>query len=137
MVLCEACPKRATCVELCPEAEAYVSQDHKGQNTDRELVGITIDPSRSAWTEIEGMPELPLSAPDLQYLSEHQADVISRYYLLGETVVEIGAALNITHQTVSEIIQRGRQALRRVVRRKQQIRKAAAMIHNDPGVSIL
>ncbi|KKL56481.1 hypothetical protein LCGC14_2244990 [marine sediment metagenome] len=33
-MLCQDCSKKPTCVELCPEAEAYVSQDHVSQ---REL----------------------------------------------------------------------------------------------------
>jgi 16S rRNA C967 or C1407 C5-methylase (RsmB/RsmF family) len=30
-MLCETCPKRATCTKLCPAAERYVNQDYRGQ----------------------------------------------------------------------------------------------------------
>jgi len=30
-MLCETCEKREYCTELCPEAEAYVNQDHVPQ----------------------------------------------------------------------------------------------------------
>ncbi len=33
-MLCQDCSKKPTCTELCPEAEAYVGQDHISQ---REL----------------------------------------------------------------------------------------------------
>ena len=31
-MLCQDCSKKPTCTELCPEAEAYVSQDHVGRH---------------------------------------------------------------------------------------------------------
>ena len=43
-MLCQDCPKKSECVELCVEAELYVNQDHVGRDElPTEDVDCTID----------------------------------------------------------------------------------------------
>lgn len=91
--LCATRPKRATWIELCPEAEAYVARDHKGRNTDRELGGISIAPSVNPWSDQEPPAGLPILRVDFASLSERQAEALD-------------AALNIRRQSVSDLIER-------------------------------
>ncbi len=38
-MLCQDCPEKPTCTELCPEAEEYVSQDHVSLHKQSPTIG--------------------------------------------------------------------------------------------------
>lgn len=41
--LCTDCPKRSTCIELCPEAEAYANQDDVSFAKAFKIPGLRVD----------------------------------------------------------------------------------------------
>ena len=88
-MLCQECPKRETCRELCKEAEAYVSQDHVGRREclvkDKDTLTV------SEWPEI--------TTPEA---------ILQLYFIDHKTQQEIANIVMKSQQYVSKIINKYR-----------------------------
>ena len=95
--LCQTCPHKQFCSNLCPEAEAYASQDEVEQT---ELnIGL---PRYGKWPETV---EKPL-------LSKRERDVLSRL-AEGKSRNQIAQELGITRENVRQIIRRTKKIVTR------------------------
>lgn len=115
---CTKCPDFSKCQSLCPKAEAYVDQDRIGHG--RSGVSIQTKTMESAagnqygntWLEMmqclhEGVvvPDPRLDMSDFEKLdklnfSRKQLVTILRYYVWGDTCVDIGRDEGVSRQAI-------------------------------------
>ena len=70
MKTCTTCPKRATCKELCEEAEKYVSQDNAPEHTRGREIVYSLR-FLASWTN---------TAIDLDEIAERKKDELIFYF---------------------------------------------------------
>lgn len=111
MQLCNECPKRARCIELCPRAEEYIDMDYTPRREALEgETGIEIDKVvyEAEWPE--GEPELNLE--DWKYLIKNykmtskQKKYIFLRYWKRLFLNEIANKYKVSHQTIDQTIRR-------------------------------
>lgn len=92
-MLCETCPKRETCTELCPEADAYVSQDYVGR---RESLVPSADISDVFENSAQkGWPDVTKSKKELIFLM---------YMCDGLTQQQVAEKLNVSRPYVTKVV---------------------------------
>jgi len=107
-VLCDCCPNRSWCEDLCAEAEAWVEQDRVAP---KWLCIDDVDTyySELSWTElINSLWEFGGAEWDLvKYLpfTEAQRYCFYQYYWKNKNTVSLALELEITHQAVVQHIQ--------------------------------
>ena len=128
--LCSNCEKRETCKALCPEAEAYVSQDHvtfPGGKGGVYLRDQTIPEHKSfvgwedgelkpiAWADLMGdIPELSrdeITRAMFDGMTDEQTEGLIEYFYEGKTFREIAAELGLNQSSVFKRVQRAKAAV--------------------------
>ena len=122
---CLECPKRETCAELCPEAEAYVDQDRQtfpgniylrdqtAPDPAEMLATIEGDIRVTAWPDLMG--EIPsLGQEDISLacdetgLTDLQRRIMLAYYHAEETLADIGREMKVNVSTIHRHLARAR-----------------------------
>ena len=102
-MLCQECPKRATCTELCPEAEEYANRDYVRQQEQ------TVD-------------DLPTPSPFPATKSNIEL-ILEMFFLERKRVTEIAKILDVSHQYVSTVAAKYRTRL------AEYLKKVVASAH--------
>ena len=102
-MLCETCEKREYCTELCPEAEAYVNQDHVPQK--HLIPSKPIKLSTEDWYEQNTVWDYSVRlSPYYQKRSDQLKNLIIGLYLDGKNTLEISYHLPCNFSYAARII---------------------------------
>jgi len=114
MSLCGTCPRRDTCIELCPAAEKYVNQDHVSQRElpqPNEILDL-FDNELLTYQEVASFfTESSLSFP---FLSELENKCLYFFYFEGLSYKQITVKVNCKLKAVDHCLYRARKKIRGV-----------------------
>jgi hypothetical protein len=115
---CTDCPKREGCIELCPEAEAYVNQDYAPpfecqMCEDKDYCTQEYMESGNCWKQFRGLfDEISERYGNIATIDNLQA-ILIMYFREHKKISEIAKSLKISHQYVSFTVKRYLKVIRR------------------------
>jgi len=128
-VFCPECREYSTCVELCPDAERFASQDYKGFNSKREVL-VQHDKLPFLYNYLERLGKyndeffvieegVKLTEESLELLTKSQRYVLYEFYWNGKSHRDIASMLGVKHQAVTEHLRAARKALKHLLVQKK------------------
>jgi len=121
-MLCQECPKKESCVELCLKAERWINKDHVSQreitfpNIGRENLNTPLDNLNHHKT-LHSLPELVSffneDNVNFPFLSGLQNKCLHLFYFQGLTYKQIAMRVNRRVKDVDNCIYRAKQLISR------------------------